>query len=243
MRYYLERTLTVPFSYCGTNTKMSVYGIINYSQNILTDFFKTIDTDNFTLKKKSNAAWVMAKSKTIFFKSLPYWGDEIKVKSFCAKRSTANILIVNEYRNDKDELLVSDIKQMCPIDLATRRIRMLKTISIKNDLESIETEYDIEFNMFKDELNENDLSYKALVRYSDLDGTLHVNNAIYARYIEDCLGMEFLDKDIIKELDIYYLGETRLGETLSVYLKNEDGKYLVEIRNDSKVAIKSIISY
>jgi Acyl-ACP thioesterase len=69
------------------------------------------------------------------------------------------------------------------------------------------------------------------VRYSDLDYNSHLNNAVYADMIDDFLpggheGRQF------SRMQINYIAESRLGDTLKIYAAERDGRVLVRGDND-----------
>lgn len=59
--------------------------------------------------------------------------------------------------------------------------------------------------------------------YSDLDYNMHMNNTKYADMLYDFMPYEEIPK--IKGISLSYLHEAAFGDNISVYCKNEDGKY------------------
>lgn len=64
------------------------------------------------------------------------------------------------------------------------------------------------------------------VRFSDLDYNTHLNNAVYADILTDFLPGGAMDRQYA-EVQINYLGESRLGDTLRLFGEERDGRVLV----------------
>lgn len=69
------------------------------------------------------------------------------------------------------------------------------------------------------------------LKYTDIDGNGHLNNAIYGDIIANALTQEELDKEI-DELYLNYSHEAYLGETLSIYRGDSDDTVLIAMVGD-----------
>ena len=58
--------------------------------------------------------------------------------------------------------------------------------------------------------------YERTVRLSDLDVNNHVNNARYLEWIFDCYDDEFVRSHVPAFLQVNYVGETTLGDTVAL---------------------------
>lgn len=59
--------------------------------------------------------------------------------------------------------------------------------------------------------------FEKQIQYSDIDINHHVNNGKYIEIITDALTEKLMSGSVISELDIQYLYETRLGDTIVLY--------------------------
>jgi len=66
------------------------------------------------------------------------------------------------------------------------------------------------------------LQGKRPIRFSDLDYNSHLNNAVYGDIICDCLPNGATGRQF-SEIQINYVNESKLGETLQVYAQEQDG--------------------
>lgn len=60
------------------------------------------------------------------------------------------------------------------------------------------------------------------IRFSDLDYNMHLNNTVYADIITDFLPGGALGRQF-SEIQINYITESALGDTLKIYAKEQDG--------------------
>ncbi len=86
---------------------------------------------------------------------------------------------------------------------------------------------------------EDDLAYKQKVYSQDIDYSRHVNNAIYVRYVMNTLSCDFLSKNKITDFEIHYINETREGQILKIYKKEENNNIRFLIKDDEKEIIRA----
>ncbi len=69
------------------------------------------------------------------------------------------------------------------------------------------------------------------VRYSDLDYNMHLNNTVYCDIITDFLPGGALGRQY-SEIQINYITESALGDTLKIYAGEQDGRILMQGVNE-----------
>ena len=92
------------------------------------------------------------------------------------------------------------------------------------------------------QMDESDIVMQRTAVYSMLDHTQHVNNSEYIRLIFDCLDECGFDTDKPFTLELNYNHETKLGETLSVSLKQMPDAAYVQIRNPRGLSVSARVS-
>jgi acyl-ACP thioesterase len=75
--------------------------------------------------------------------------------------------------------------------------------------------------------------------YSDIDANGHVNNARYIQWIEDALPPDFFYGAPGFSLDINYLSEVTLGETVSFWTGRRDGRLYIEGRREDSPCFRA----
>jgi acyl-ACP thioesterase len=75
------------------------------------------------------------------------------------------------------------------------------------------------------------LQGKREIRFSDLDYNSHLNNAVYGDIICDYLPGGIMGRQF-SEIQINYVNESKLGETLEVYAQEQDGTVSMYANNE-----------
>jgi acyl-ACP thioesterase len=86
------------------------------------------------------------------------------------------------------------------------------------------------------------------ITYSIIDLNRHLNNSRYMDLIMDCLGMDFIENNNIDSLEINYVGEVRVGDTMILGVDKsemEGGVIYVEggSKNERKASFRSKITF
>lgn len=132
----------------------------------------------------------------------------------------------------------------CMID--TRTFKMMPTSAFFTELDfnNYNTERSIEFNSWKiPVLTSGDLSYSKKVSYSDYDHYFHVNNTKYADYMIDAFSVEEMENKFIKKLQITYVKQCKIGDTIDLYKKTEEKVYTIEGRVGDEVRVQFKVEF
>ena len=74
------------------------------------------------------------------------------------------------------------------------------------------------------------------INYSDLDGNGHVNNGVYADIACDFLPYDLFEKKRVRELQINFQREAKIGESMDVFASKKDGFAAVSGKVDGAVS-------
>lgn len=77
------------------------------------------------------------------------------------------------------------------------------------------------------------------IRYSDLDYNQHLTNTIYGDIVEDFLPADWRDFSTVQ---IDYVGESQLGDSLHIFGGEQDGSYVLLGKNQSGVGFAARVS-
>lgn len=242
MKYMYTKTFFLPYSEVGLEGKLSIYEASCLTQDMSTEFFESLQLDNFRICEKYNAAWVITKSKYVFHK-FPQWHDKIIAKSYIASKSELRIDTCSDFYDANNELLFCCKQEFCIIDRTQRSLKKLSNINFPEDICLYETSLQSPYARIKCTFDENEKVCAHLVHSTDIDFTNHVNNTKYIYYIMSTFSSEFLKSNFIKEFDIAYLGESKEGNLLEVYEKDELTEKIFCIKNDGKEIIKGKICF
>lgn len=240
MKYEYNYERNVEYSECDRNCRLGLLSIMNIAQDTATTYYGTMKTDNITLRKQNNAAWVYTKMK-VHIINIPEWNEEMYIRAYTTLHSRVKTSIEIVIKDKHDNTLIYVEQESCPIDLTNRKIRKLDTISYPSDIEDEERELEESFERMNWKYDEYDYFYKQLVQPSDIDFTNHTNNTMYVKYMMNSINTDFWLNKQITDFEIQFLKESKEGEILEIYRKEENGRinFLLK-RNDDEIAKGSL---
>lgn len=165
----------------------------------------------YTLDK--GLLWVVAKQHIEIIR-MPRYDETICISTFPSK--TMHVLFPRtcEIRNEEGELLVKGTSIWALIDIKSRKMINPNDHGISVPDMSNGREFNIPLsNRIPFDLSENG-KIKAEYSFCDLNG--HINNTSYLDITENMIPVDFLRMHELTLVDIKYVHEVKLGETLPV---------------------------
>jgi len=218
----------IDYSRVDNLARLSLDSIFDFTQIAITEYFKSINFDNLTMKNKYNYAWVISKTK-LKINSIPMWGENIYSKIFISNiRPVKTDIETIFYDLDGNELIV--IKdEMCIISLDSRKVVKLSEIGF-DKIEVFNTVLDSPYESI--DMTNLEKFDNIKVKYCDIDCTNHTNNVSYIRFIMNSLGIEFFNNYKIVNMDLRYLNESRINESLDIYKSNNNNTLDILIKRE-----------
>ena len=238
MKRVYNKDYKISYSEVDQDLKLGVYESFNLAQDTVTEYFASFGGDNIVVKNKDNAVWVVSKAK-VHFNKFPLWTDVIKGICYTTKIKPIRIEVETAFKNIDDEVLFVTNQESCVIDVETRKIRKINTITYPDDMEVEQSLTQAGYLKLDDQFTEDDLAYEQKIYSQDIDYSSHVNNAIYVRYIMNALSCDFLSKNKITDFEIHYINESKEGQTLKIYKKEVDKNIRFLIKGDEKEIIRA----
>lgn len=130
-------------------------------------------------------------------------------------------------------------QESCVLDLETRKIRKVNTVSYLEDMEIEQSLTQDGYLKLDVEFTEDDFAYEQKIYSQDIDYSRHVNNAIYVRYIMNALPCDFFNKNKITDFEIHYINESKEGQILKIYKKEENKNISFLIKDCEKEIIRA----
>ncbi len=224
------------------NVNLGVEGAITLVQNMMTQYFKGFNNDNILLKDKYKAIWVVTKTK-IHFNKFPKWNELVEAECFTTKVKPIRVEQETVLRNKKEEFLFVAKQEICVIDLETRKIKKINTVAYPENMEIRENVLKKPYLRLKDEFYEEDYSYKQKVRFSDIDFSRHTNNVMYVKYVLNTLPVKFFDENKVTDFEIHYISESKEGQQLKIYKKEEDKVIKFLIKEGEREVVRACLKY
>ncbi|MCI1780234.1 MAG: thioesterase [Bacteroidales bacterium] len=168
---------------------------------------------------KDDDVWVLSRIKVRFLK-YPKWRDNIILRTW-HKGTTVSIMGLRDFDvlNDKGETLIAATSSWLIMNLETRRIARQDSMEICRDAFSQARLVDALGKPCEKIREPKGKKYISVhkVLYSDVDFNMHANNAKYIQWIMDCMDMEFLKTYSVKEFQLNYINESKLGDEIKIY--------------------------
>ena len=248
MENYLKKSYTATISDVDFNSRLSLASLLKEYQFLATEHSKIMGMSYFDLMKNDKAFWVLSKIKVKILKALPNWGDAFSVLTY--PKAPTNVRYGRNFKVfDEDEnLLAISSSEWCILDVEARKLRRASSItSYPNELkcldESLETE---NYTNIDDALNDNMLPlFEKVVRTTDLDMNLHMNNVVYTKIVLDCFSANFLKEHQIREYELHFIKEAPEGTKIDVYKKEVDDNIVIFGKSTDKLLtyFKAVINF
>ncbi|MBP5211166.1 MAG: hypothetical protein J6Z27_04955 [Bacteroidales bacterium] len=212
MTLYSQENINIRYSETDFDKSLKLSSLLNLFQDIATDNAERLGFGYSDIHPK-NLMWVLLKYR-IEFAEYPVDAHQLTLRT---EPRGYNKLFT--YRNfclkTGDRILAKASTLWALVDFTT-----MTMVNIENALDNP--------NMRPFEPGEDDLSFGRIlpvksvdfeetfkVRYNDIDGNMHANNANYAIWALEPLSYDFRKSHRPKTVDMIYKKETRYGESLS----------------------------
>ncbi|MBR2290529.1 MAG: hypothetical protein IJ867_08185 [Clostridia bacterium] len=223
MKYRYDKEYVLHYSEIDSSAHLSLISSLKFIQNMSTEYFQRMGTDNFTVSTQNNAVWVITKTKIKFFRR-PVWKDKIAIRIYSVRLSAIRFSVEICFESEDGEVFAVSKQEYCAIDIDSRRARKISTISFPSDLEVEEERFPEDYRRLKEEFEEGEFVYSTKVCSQDIDFSKHTNNVVYVRFLMNIFSCKFLEENEIDEFEIHYIREAREGEELEIYKKEVSDK-------------------
>jgi acyl-ACP thioesterase len=168
----------------------------------------------YRLLEKQGRLWVLSRF-VLRVQAFPLWGESVTVRTWPRFAKSVFAMRDFEMMDASGRLLATAASAWLVLDTATRRPqRMDKMLSAFGPISSRRaTESD---PAKLPACPPDSPRHVQDVRYSDIDVNSHVNNTRYIAWIQDLMTPEFLSKHRVRQLQVNFLGETRVGERVEI---------------------------
>ena len=237
MENYLNKDYVATISDIDFNFEFNLVGLMREFQDLATRHSKEMGLSYFDLKQNDNAFWVLSKIKVKFLQDLPKWGDKFSILTYPLEPT--NVRYGRNFKmSTKDgPTAIIGSSEWCILDLDTRKIRRTNTISSNPmNFDYISERLESESYTIIDDTQDDELLplFEKVVRSTDLDINLHMNNVVYTKIVLDCFDAIFLQKNKIKEYELHFLKEAQEGAKIDIFKKQVEDGYVVYGKSKDK---------
>jgi medium-chain acyl-[acyl-carrier-protein] hydrolase len=198
---------------------LSLYALMNRFQELAGIHAAYLQVGYNTLKE-AGLAWILSRMK-VQIHSLPCWGDTVHLATW--PKGIDRLFALRDFcvTSDKGQTLVNATSAWLLIDTEKGRPRRIESLPI--DLHFPNALHALQDPLDKIQMPEEIIPvFEKPVWLSDLDTNRHVNNAQYVKWVTDCFSEEQFRNRRITSLQINYLEETLLGDTVRLFKTSPD---------------------
>ena len=216
----------VPASICDPSVRLSVRGMFDLVQDLLTEMLGSVELDGVSMKRRFGCVWVFTRNR-IQIDSALSWKEEYIAESYISSAKGAKMTVDTVLKDTGGSIRLYSRIEMCALDLASQKIRRIRDIGVSIDGYVETPEREIEFSRMRHEGLEPSDSVQ--VRSGDIDFIGHTNNVSYIRFIMNTYKVDELMERPVREIEIRYAGQTHEGDVLTVKKAEQDGREMFDV--------------
>lgn len=237
-----KRKFFIGYSNCDRKVNLSVLNSLYLIQDMMTEYFGFLKSDNIILKSENNAIWVLAKTK-VHFNKYPKWRDLIEGTVFTTGIKPIRVETEAQFKDKDNNVLFYANQETCVIDLTDRKIRKINTVNYPTGVQIKEGINKEKYLRLNTEFTEADKVYEQKIHSTDIDFSYHTNNVSYVKYILNSLNSDFIDSYKITDFEIHYINESKEGQKLSIYKKIKDNEIEFLIKEENREIARANLKY
>ena len=237
-----KRKFFIGYSNCDRKVNLSVLNSLFLIQDMMTEYFVFLKSDNIILKSENNAIWVLAKTK-VHFNKYPKWRDLIEGTVFTTGIKPIRVETEAQFKDKDNNVLFYANQETCVIDLTDRKIRKINTVNYPTGVQIKEGINKEKYLRLNTEFTEADKVYEQKIHSTDIDFSYHTNNVSYVKYILNSLNSDFIDSHKITDFEVHYINESKEGQKLSIYKKIKDNEIEFLIKEENIEIARANLKY
>ena len=205
----------VQFSQSDSNKNLSLYEILKVTSDMAVEDYAQRGMDRDTLTEHGYACLV---SRVAFrFHRIPRENENYVFTTYEEKAEALQLVRAYEFTTPDGTPLITGISSWLLVDPAAHRILPTKKFDMRKPVETSK-EHDCK-KYGKIQIPEDMEKWdERIIKYSEIDGNNHVNNARYGAFVTDAIP-EQLRKTAFTDFRLNYAKEAKLGQKLEIFGK------------------------
>lgn len=237
-----KQKVKVLASQTNFDAKVGLIEALEYFQDNMSEYFKTLNCDGIYLVPKRHAFWAVTKTK-IRFNSDVNWLDTFEIFSNVSKISMIRLDLSHKIMADGNNS-IDCLQEMCVMDSETRKLRTIDTVpEYPKDVTLIEPYNDLSFEKFNFDYGKMELRKRIVVDSNNVDFFGHTNNVEYAKMMYGACSCEFLRSIKIETFEIHHIKESREFDNLDIYIKQTENEINFGIKNNDVIIAEAKMVY
>lgn len=199
---------------------LAPYGILDVFQDVAGDHARGAGLGYDDLIK-NKIIWILITNKYKVIKNPEFYSNVI-VETWPKRKNKVDFYREYRIRDLEGNDLVHGFSRWVIANVETRKIIIPRDFEYEGEFFE-ETNFPGKFEKMRDFEVEGMEKYQAKMNFTDLDHNLHVNNVRYTYHILDAI-----KEPVIKEFEITYVNEAKLGDIINIYYKKDGDTYQVK---------------
>ncbi|MCR4656454.1 MAG: hypothetical protein K5770_09535 [Lachnospiraceae bacterium] len=243
---------TVPkFRDADADGLLGIRGYFNLLQDLACIHMYRYDLGNDKLPERTGCAWIFTKYKIHVYKKADF---DTKLRMETWLEPVRSPLLVNRgmWISAGEELYAAGRVETCPFNLREQKLVRLSEIGFKGDISFDRQAGLTRFSRMGRFMDDLEFRYEHVVRYTDLDKSMHMNNIRYVDMFLNAFPSDFYRTHFVNEMEVQFRSQCFEGERLRIFSKeeeriNEQGEKesvtrLHALKDDDSVASVSLIT-
>lgn len=233
-----KQDIKVLSSQTDDKCRLGVLGAFSLLQDNMCEYFRALKCDGLNLVPTHNCFFVVAKTKVHFVDDFQ-WLDRVQLSTEDASVSRVAVNLHTTFLNNLGKVGIDCMQEMCVMDCTSRRLRMVDTTPFPMQNDNCER---VRFFEKLPHLEDGQLVGEEKVCYTNIDFYHHTNNVEYVRMLLNYIPSDLKDMQI-KDFEIHYLSESKLGDVLKIYYCRKNDALYFEICCDGRDVTRVKITY
>lgn len=212
-----SKTFKVQFSETDFTLKLKLYALVNKMQETSSLHAEELGMGYEELKKHK-LGWIIPKYR-IQMDTYPKWEDTLTIETWPSAKDKLFAMRSFRIYNQDQKQIGSIYSAYVVVDTETGRPQRTNALPIELPVIIDEdTQELLRFTIPKDPIS----TCKRTVYYTDLDLNMHMNNACYIQWIEDCFTLEQHKNMRIKDIQVNFISAATIGEEVEVSVYKDE---------------------
>ena len=230
-----EAPREISSAFIDSSVRIGVAQSVLLVQDNLTECFNALGCDGVIYREQFNVFWVFTKTK-VHFERRPDWREIVTARTFPIDNLGMRTHINTEILDKEGKRLLVANQEACILSLENHR--PVKITSLTYPKEGFpEPVFNESFERFPSDFSESDFVFEQTIRSCHIDMSHHMNNIEYIKLALCVFNDDFLLSHNITDLEVHYTGESKEGQTLRVYRKDDPecpGKTFIHIKESER---------
>lgn len=237
-----EREISSAF--IDSTVRMGVAQSVLMVQDNLTECFNAMGCDGVIYREKFNDFWVFTKTKVHFLRR-PDWREIIIAKTFPINNAGMRTHVNTEFLDKDGKQILLANQEACVLSLETHRPQKLTELPYPKENFPAPV-YNEPFERFPSDFKEDEFVFEQIIRSCHIDMSHHMNNIEYIKLALCVFNDDFLQSHEITDLEVHYTGESREGQILKVFRRDDTetiGKTYIHIKESNRCVFECCVSF